>query len=199
MSMTRAFILAVVAAAGLAAGGAQAQPQARGAQPPPGNYFQTCRNVSTYGFGRDATMTAECRDRGGRWRSTSIRFAGCDRIDNRDGALFCLPAGGYPPPGPGPGGPGPGPGPGPGMGVPTLTLFSAPNFGGRPFTTQRDITNLPRQDNDRAMSLRIEGRRPWMVCTDSDFRGRCQVFDHDVADLRQFSLAGKISSMRPTR
>ena len=64
--MTRAFILAAVAAASLAAGvlaaeGAQAQP--RGAQPPPGNYFQTCRNVSTQGYGRDATMTAECRDR----------------------------------------------------------------------------------------------------------------------------------------
>ena len=49
------------------------------------------------------------------------------------------------------------------------------------------------------MSLRIDGRRAWMVCSDSDFRGRCQVFDHDVRDLRQFGLAGKISSMRPIR
>jgi hypothetical protein len=199
--MTRAMILAAaVAAASLAAGAAQAQP--RGAQPPPGDYFQTCRNVSTVGFGRDATMTAECRDNYGRWRQTSLRFDGCGRIENRNGQLSCRPAPGYPPPGPGPGpiGPGPGPGPGgPGMGRSTLTLFSAPNFGGRPFRTEREITNLPKQDNDRAMSLRIEGRRPWMVCTDSDFRGRCQVFDRDAPDLHPFGLAGKISSMRPVR
>jgi Beta/Gamma crystallin len=207
--MTRAIVLAAIAAASLAAGSGQAQP--RGGQPPPGDYFQTCRNVSTFGFGRDATMTAECRDDFGRWRQTSVRFAGCDRIENRNGVLSCRPAPGYPSPGPGPGpgpgpigpgpiGPGPGPGPGgPGMGRPALTLFSAPNFGGRPFTAEREITNLPREYNDRAMSLRIDGRRPWMVCTDSDFRGRCQVFDHDVADLRQFGLAGKISSMRPVR
>ena len=192
--MTRALVLAATAiAVCLAAGAAQAQP--RGAQPPPGNYFQTCRNVSTYGFGRDATMTAECRDRDGRWRSTSVRFDGCDRIDNREGVLSCLPAADYPPPGPGPGGPPYGPGPRRSL----LTLFSTPNYGGRPFTTQSEITNLPKQDNDRAMSLRIDGRRAWMVCTDSDFRGRCQVFDHDVADLRQFGLAGQISSMRPVR
>ncbi|HEX3364862.1 beta/gamma crystallin-related protein [Phenylobacterium sp.] len=190
--MTRAIILAAAAAAAcLAAGATQAQP--RGAQPPPGNYFQTCRNVSTSGFGRDATMTAECRDRDGRWRSTSLRFDGCNRIENREGVLSCLPAPGYAPPGPGPG-----PG-GPGAGRPTLTLFNGPNFGGRPFTTQSEITNLPRQDNDRAMSLRIDGRQPWQVCTDSNFRGRCQVFDHDVPDLRQFGLAGQISSMRPVR
>lgn len=201
--MNRVFALAAVAGASLlSAAPAPAQP--RGAQPPPGNYFQTCRNVSTNGYGRDATMTAECRDYSGRWRQTSVRFAGCDRIDNRDGTLSCLPGRDYPPPGPGPGfGPGPGPRPpmppGPGRGRPAVTLYPAPDFGGRPFFTEGEITNLPREFNDRAMSLRIDGRRPWMVCTDSDFRGRCQVFDQDVPDLRRFGLAGQISSMRPVR
>jgi hypothetical protein len=185
--MMRALVLAAAAAAvSLFAGGASAQP--RGAQPPPGDYFQTCRNVSTVGFGPNATMTAECRDRDGRWRQTSLRFAGCDRIDNRDGQLSCRPGAGYPPPGPGYGG-----------GRPSLTLFSAPDFGGRPFFTDREITNLPREFNDRAMSVRIDGRRPWMLCTDSDFRGRCQVFDRDVRDLRQFGMGGQVSSMRPAR
>src|ERR1700681_2956926 len=100
--MLRALILAAAAAASLCAG--QALAQGRGAPPPPGNYFQTCRNITTEGFGQNAVMTAECRDRDGRWRQTSIRFAGCDRIDNRNGQLSCLPAQGYPPPGP-PGGP----------------------------------------------------------------------------------------------
>jgi len=74
-----------------------------------------------------------------------------------------------------------------------------PDFGGRAFQASGEVTNLPRQDNDRAVSLRIDGRRAWQVCTDSDFRGRCQVFERDVRDLRQFGLAGQISSMRPVR
>ena len=82
-------------------------------------------------------------------------------------------------------------------GRPSITLFDRPDFGGRPFQTWSEITNLPRQDNDRAMSLRIDGRRPWQVCSNSDFKGHCEVFDHDVRDLRRFGLAGQISSMRP--
>jgi hypothetical protein len=84
-------------------------------------------------------------------------------------------------------------------GRPSITLFDRPDFGGRPFQTSGEITNLPRQDNDRAMSLRIDGRRPWQVCANSDFKGHCEVFDHDVRDLRRFGLAGQISSMRPVR
>lgn len=197
--MKRVLPLAAALAALSAANPSPAQP--RGEPPPPGNYFQTCRNISTFGRGPDATMSAECRDRDGRWRQTSIRFAGCDRVDNRDGALACLPSRDYQ--GPPPSGPGYGPPPGPDYGErrgrPAITLFSEPGFGGRPFFTEREITNLPREFNDRAMSLRIDGRRAWMVCTDSDFRGRCQVFDRDVPDLRQMGLAGQISSMRPVR
>jgi hypothetical protein len=84
-------------------------------------------------------------------------------------------------------------------GRPSITLFNGPDFSGRPFQTSSEITNLPKQDNDRAMSLRIDGRRPWQVCSNSDFKGHCEVFDHDVRDLRQFGLAGQISSMRPVR
>jgi len=202
--MMRVLILAAAGAASLTAGAALAQ--GGGAPPPPGNYFQTCRNVTTHGYGPDATMTAECRERDGGWRTTSIRYAGCDRIENRNGQLSCLPAQGYR-------GPAPGVPQGPpygdrdrgelhgdrDRGHPAITLFNGPDFAGRPFFTEREVTNLPREFNDRAMSLRIDGRRAWMVCTDSDFRGRCQVFDHDVRDLRPFGLGGQISSMRPVR
>jgi hypothetical protein len=84
-------------------------------------------------------------------------------------------------------------------GRPSITLFDGPDFSGRPFQTWTEITNLPKHDNDRAMSLRIDGRRPWQVCSNSDFKGHCEVFDHDVRDLRQFGLAGQVSSMRPVR
>jgi hypothetical protein len=84
-------------------------------------------------------------------------------------------------------------------GRPSITLFNGPDFNGRPFQASDEITNLPKQDNDRAMSLKIDGRRAWQVCTNSDFKGRCQVFDRDVNDLRKFGLAQQISSMRPVR
>jgi len=199
----RAPILAAAAAMALFAAG-QAPAQPRGGQPPPGDYFQTCRNISAFGAGPDATMTAECRDRAGRWRQTSIRYAGCERVENDNGALACLQARDYGPP---PGAPIAGP-----IGGPpdrdyggerrsrsSITLFAQPNFGGRPFFADREFTNLPREYNDRAMSLRIDGRRAWMVCADSDFRGRCEVFDHDVPDLRAVGMGGQISSMRPVR
>jgi len=199
--MKRVLMLAVVAAAASSAGASFAQE--RGASPPPGPYWQSCRNVSTYGYGPNAMVTAQCRDDRGRWRQTSLRFAGCREIVNRDGNLDCRGEGRPPYPG-GPGGGYPG---GPGGGYPgrppfgrsSITLFSGPGFSGQPFTTQGEITNLPKQYNDRAMSLRIEGRGAWQVCSDSDFRGRCQVFDRDEGDLRRSGLAGQVSSMRPVR
>lgn len=103
--------------------------------------------------------------------------------------------GGYPG-GPG-GGWGPG-GPGGGLGG-VATLFEGPGFQGRGFSTNREYSNLPRQDNDRAYSLRVEGRGAWEVCSDANFRGRCQVFTRDVPDLSVYGLAGAISSIRPAR
>lgn len=98
-----------------------------------------------------------------------------------------------------PGGPGGGWGPGgPGRGG-VATLFEGPGFQGRGFSTNREYSNLPRQDNDRAHSLRIEGRGAWEVCSDANFRGRCQVFTRDVPDLNVYGLAEAISSIRPAR
>ena len=69
----------------------------------------------------------------------------------------------------------------------------------RPFESQSEVTNLPKQYNDRALSLRIQGRGAWQVCSDSDFRGRCVVVDRDIPDLRQMGLGEAVSSMRPVR
>jgi hypothetical protein len=188
-----------VAAAAIAAVSAQAQPgpEQRGAPAPAGSYWQTCRNVSTYGYGRDAMITAQCRDERGRWRGTSLRFGDCREIENRNGDLVCRDQGGGRPPwGGGPGGGRP---PWGGGGRSSIAIYSAPDFGGQPFEARDEITNLPKQYNDRAMSLRIQGRGSWQVCADSDFRGRCQVFDRDVRDLRQYGLGEAVSSMRPVR
>lgn len=172
---------------------AQAQPEAGGGPPPPGDFWASCHNVSTYGYGENITVTAECRDERGRWQFSSVRAGRCRALENRDGQLACRdedrpvwegdrevgrrPA----------------------YGGSVLVLFSAPDFAGAPFETRAEVTNLPKQFNDHAMSLRIQGRGAWEVCADSDFQGRCQIFDHDVRDLRAFGLGEAVTSMRPVR
>lgn len=191
--MKHALVLAAALAA--LAAPAAAQPQERGAPPPSGDYWQSCRNVSTYGYGPNATMTAQCRDDRGRWRATSLRFGDCRRIENRDGNLVCgdRDDGGRPPWGD------EGRPPWGGGRRGSITLFSGPDFTGAAYQARDEVTNLPRQYNDRSLSLRIQGRGAWQVCSDSDFRGRCQTFDRDVRDLRRFGLGEAISSMRPVR
>ena len=185
--MTGALLLAAVAAT-LIAGPVLAQEG--GGPPPTGDYWRTCRNVSTFGFGETAAMTAECRDDSGRWRSTSLRFGRCREAANRGGALTCRDEGRPPPWDNG------GSGPRPVLGA--ITLYNAPDFGGQAFETRNEVSNLPRQFNDRAMSLRIQGRGAWEICADSDFKGRCLVLDRDVRDLRQFGLGEAVTSMRPS-
>lgn len=195
--MKRAIAL-VAAVTALAASPAVAQPDLRGASPPPGDYWRTCENVSTHGFGRDAVVSAQCRDNRGRLQSTSLRFDGCNEIDNRDGRLVCISGGdGGRPPWGGGGGGGRPPWGGGGGGRGGITLYGGPDFRGQLFESRREVTNLPRQFNDRAMSVRVEGRGAWQVCSDADFRGRCQIIDRGVSDLRQLGLGMAISSMRP--
>lgn len=151
-------------------------------QIPAGSYQQTCRDVRVNG----AILSATCQDARGGWRPSSLNFRDCrDDIGNANGRLSCSSGGGGRPPWGGE------------AGASTLTLFSAPDFAGQAYQAGREVSNLPRQYNDRAMSLRIEGRGAWQVCSDSDFRGRCQIVDKDVRDLRQFGLGEAVSSMRP--
>ena len=166
--------------------------------PPPGSYWQSCQRVTVQGYGANATLRAQCRTRDGQWRATSLRYRQCRyEIENIDGQLICDNSSARPP-----------------YdadyeqnnGGPTdygsrsygdaITLFEGPNYSGTPFTNDREVTNLPRQYNDRALSLRV-GRSVWQVCSDSDFRGHCETIDRDVRDLRDYGLGRSISSMRP--
>lgn len=153
-------------------------------QIPSGSYQQTCRDIRANG----SQLTASCQDNRGRWNYSSLNFRDCrDDIMNDNGRLACRWGGGG----------GGGGRPPWGGGRSTITLYSSPGFGGQAYQAGREVTNLPRQYNDRAMSLRIEGRGAWQVCKDSDFRGHCQIFDRDVSDLRQYGLGEAVTSMRP--
>ncbi|WP_304170276.1 beta/gamma crystallin-related protein [Phenylobacterium aquaticum] len=246
-------IAALVGASTIAA----AAPHAALAQgydaPPPGSYWQTCQNVRVSGGGASRTLSAECRDVRGGWRSSSLRYTDCrGEIENRDGQLACFSGdpnqGGYRPPvngggygngygngyGPGNGGGNGGYGQGgygqggygqggygqggygqggygnggygaggypgrPGASGGSITIFYGVNFTGPSFGANREITNLPKRDNDKAMSLRISRGSAWQVCTDSDFRGRCEIFTSDVRDLNQFGMGEAVTSMRQVR
>ena len=200
--MKRAIVLAAVLSA-LAVGETDAQQ--RGGATPQGSYRDSCRDIMSFSLGDDSMLVAQCGDQRGRWRGASLRVGRCRDVANIDGDLMCRdggaggPGGGFPG-GPGNGGPGNGPGGGrPPFGGGSVTLYSGVDFGGQAFTSREEVTNLPRQYNDKAMSLRVESGSAWTVCADSDFGGRCQTFDRDVRDLRQYGLGEAISSMRRSR
>jgi hypothetical protein len=79
-----------------------------------------------------------------------------------------------------------------------LVLFSERGFSGRSFPLDGEIRDLSRAGfNDRARSIRVNGGR-WEVCSEANFRGRCEVIDGDAPSLPS-SLAGRVSSVRPVR
>lgn len=77
-----------------------------------------------------------------------------------------------------------------------ITLYSGPDFKGRSVTLHKQATNFEMFGfNDRVSSLRVR-RGKWELCTDSDYRGRCRVFEPgDYASLGRGNDA--FSSARP--
>ncbi len=78
-----------------------------------------------------------------------------------------------------------------------IALFSGPNFTGEVreafdiFASMHDLAF-----NDRARSVAVLAGQ-WELCEHRDFTGRCMFIREDVADLRWYGLAGRISSIRP--
>ncbi|HQN51394.1 MAG TPA: CVNH domain-containing protein, partial [Phenylobacterium sp.] len=88
-------LAAVIGAAALSAVPATVTAQGYDA-PPPGSYWQSCRNVRTERVNGGALLSAECRDMRGAWRGSTLRFSDCrGEIENRDGQLTCYMGGGY--------------------------------------------------------------------------------------------------------
>ena len=80
----------------------------------------------------------------------------------------------------------------------TITFYENDGYGGRWFSTDRQIGNFNRFGfNDRADSVKVRGGR-WEVCTAPRFEGRCVVLRRgDYPSLRQTGLEDRISSARP--
>jgi len=87
-----------------------------------------------------------------------------------------------------------------GIGGVGITIFAEPNFRGLNSNFRADVPNLLQYNmNDRVDSLRIARGEIWEVCQDKNYKGRCQVFSSDEADLGRVGWAGMISSLRRLR
>jgi hypothetical protein len=84
-----------------------------------------------------------------------------------------------------------------GGGQRALTFYSGTGFSGQSVTINGDVTNFQTINfNDRALSIRVQGRGSWTVCQHADFRGVCREISNDVPNLATISLDGHISSAR---
>ena len=76
-------------------------------------------------------------------------------------------------------------------------LFEHDDFGGAAYPVTAAIPHLNRvRFNDQVSSLLINSGR-WEVCTDPNFRGRCEILDADVTSLGYYRLNDNITSIRP--
>ncbi|MEO8465350.1 MAG: beta/gamma crystallin-related protein [Gammaproteobacteria bacterium] len=78
-----------------------------------------------------------------------------------------------------------------------ITFYEGEGFRGRAFTTKRPVTNF-KQDgfNDRASSVVVDSG-DWVVCDDSEYRGRCMLLRRGAYDsLRGLGVDNRISSVR---
>ncbi|HSI61384.1 MAG TPA: beta/gamma crystallin-related protein [Ideonella sp.] len=79
-----------------------------------------------------------------------------------------------------------------------VTFYQHEDFGGVSFTTDRPIDNFQRFGgfNDRASSVVVKGK-PWEVCDDAEFRGRCMVLrPGNYRSLRDMGMNDRLSSAR---
>ena len=192
-----------------------ADAQARGA--PRGTYTQSC----TGSYVNQGRLYADCYNRAGQMRATSIELNRCSTSDigNDNGLLVCQGQRGTferdDRPGnnnnrPGDNRPGnnwdnnrPGnnnnnrPGSGWDNSNASITVYRDSQYRGQSLTFNNSVSNLSRHGmNDAISSIRLS-RGTWEVCEHADFRGRCEIIRSDVRDLGRINMNDKISSLRP--
>ncbi|MEQ1755568.1 MAG: beta/gamma crystallin-related protein [Micropepsaceae bacterium] len=79
-----------------------------------------------------------------------------------------------------------------------ITLFEKPNFQGRSMTFERRVASLNAVGfNDAAQSVKIEGRRDWVLCESRNFLGRCIRVHLKEKDLMRQKFTSLASSIYP--
>lgn len=161
---------------------------------PRGDYRESCSGEYT----NRGRLYADCRDRRGNIRGTSIELNRCSsyEIRNDNGLLVCGPVRGTYEDRPGGGRPDNGGGWPGGGGRGEITVYRDAMYRGASTTFRGDMPNLRESGfNDAISSMQFRGT--WEVCTDAYFRGTCRTFSDDVWNLQQHGLNDRISSLRP--
>jgi uncharacterized protein YcfJ len=78
-----------------------------------------------------------------------------------------------------------------------ITFYEGEGFRGRAFTTKRPVTNFTAYGfNDRASSVVVDSGN-WVVCEDSEYRGRCVLLRRGAYDsLQRMGVNNRLSSTR---
>lgn len=197
-------IQALAALAVMSGPGQEAAPRGDGPEriAPRGDYRASCSGE----YVNRGRLYADCRDRRGNIRGTSIELNRCSdhEIRNENGLLTCGSWRGDYEDGAGggrPGGDRPGRGDGHDRGGGwggrnAVTVFRDSNFRGASLRFDEAIPNLANSGfNDAISSMQFRGE--WEVCTDSYYRGHCRTFRDDVRNLQQWGMNDRISSLRP--
>ncbi len=179
----------------LSTAGQEAAPYGGGQErvAPRGDYRDSCSGE----YVNRGRLYADCQDRRGNVRGTSIELNRCSdyEIRNDNGLLTCGPVRGTYEDRPGGGGRPDNDG-GWGGGRSSMTVYRDSNFRGATMQFREAIPNLQNSGfNDAISSLQLRGE--WEACTDAYFRGQCRTFRDDIRNLQQWGLNDRISSLRP--
>jgi Beta/Gamma crystallin/CVNH domain len=140
---------------------------------PGGSWRSSCRSERIYSF----VLYAECRDRRGNWRETSVDLRDCDDdVRNDDGRLVCEDPG-----------------------FAQITLYKHANFGGASRTFSTDIPDLGAYGfGNQSSSVVVQGGI-WQLCDRPNYRGYCIVIDRAQANLWTFGFDDRTESVRRVR
>ena len=79
-----------------------------------------------------------------------------------------------------------------------ITLFEKPNYQGRSMTFDHRIPSLNAVGfNDLAQSVKIDGKRDWVLCDSRNFLGRCIRVHLKEKDLMRQKFSALASSIYP--
>jgi len=81
-----------------------------------------------------------------------------------------------------------------------ITVYEKPNFKGRSLTFDRSVPSLAAVDfNDLTASVKIDGKRDWVLCEHRNFMGKCVRVRAKEKNLKRLKIDGKVSSIYPVR
>ncbi len=81
-----------------------------------------------------------------------------------------------------------------------ITVYEKPNFKGRSMTFERSVPSLAAvKFNDLPASVKIEGKRDWVLCEHRNFFGKCVRIHAKERNLKRLKIAGMVSSLYPVR